>query len=109
MGAVLAAWVPDRDQREDLHLAIAEMAANAFRHGQRPVGARVWADRDRIVCTITDAGTSYGDPFSGFLPAHGFDLSQGGMGLWLARKLWDHVDVLPTGAGLTVRLSTRIH
>jgi hypothetical protein len=30
------------------------------------------------------------------------------MGLWLARKLWDHVDVLPTEAGLTVRLSTRI-
>jgi hypothetical protein len=31
------------------------------------------------------------------------------MGLWLARKLWDHVDVLPTEQGLTVRLSTRVH
>jgi anti-sigma regulatory factor (Ser/Thr protein kinase) len=108
LGAVLAEHVPDRDQREDLHLAVAEIAANAFRHGRRPVSARVWADRSRIVCTITDAGTSYGDPFGGFVPAHGYDLSQGGMGLWLARKLWDHVDLLPGPHGLTVRLSTSL-
>jgi anti-sigma regulatory factor (Ser/Thr protein kinase) len=108
LGAVLAARVPDRDQREDLHLAAAEIASNAFRHGARPVGARVWTDGERIVCAITDRGTSWGDPFSGYLPAHGFDLSHGGMGLWLARKLWDHVDVLPGPDGLTVRLSTRL-
>jgi anti-sigma regulatory factor (Ser/Thr protein kinase) len=108
LGAVLAARVPDRDQREDLHLAAAEIASNAFRHGARPVGARVWTDGERIVCAITDRGTSWGDPFSGYLPAHGFDLSHGGMGLWLARKLWDHVDVLPAPDGLTVRLSTRL-
>ena len=42
------------------------------------------------------------------MPAHGLDLSRGGMGLWLARKLWDHVDVLPTPEGLSVRLSTRL-
>ena len=30
------------------------------------------------------------------------------MGLWLARKLWDHVDVLPSDEGLTVRLSTAL-
>jgi hypothetical protein len=30
------------------------------------------------------------------------------MGLWLARKLWDHVDLLPGSHGLTVRLSTRL-
>jgi anti-sigma regulatory factor (Ser/Thr protein kinase) len=108
-GAVLATRVPDREQREDLHLAMAEIAANAFRHGTPPISARVWSDGDRIICTIADRGTTWGDPFSGYLPAHGFDLSQGGMGLWLARKLWDHVDVLPTDQGLTVRLSTRVH
>ena len=43
-GAVLATLVPDRDQQEDLHLAASEIAANAFRHGVRPVSARVWAD-----------------------------------------------------------------
>lgn len=106
--AVIASLVPDREQQGDLHLAASEIAANAFRHGVRPVSARVWADGDRLVCLISDRGTSYSDPFSGFAPAHGLDLSHGGMGLWLARKLWDHVDVLPTEAGLTVRLSTRI-
>ena len=60
------------------------------------MSARVWADGDRLICVITDRGTSYADPFSGFAPAHGLDLSHGGMGLWLARKLWDHVDLLPS-------------
>jgi anti-sigma regulatory factor (Ser/Thr protein kinase) len=108
LGAVIASLVPDRDQQEDLHLAAAEIAANAFRHGVRPVSARVWADGNRVICVISDRGTSYADPFSGFTPAHGLDLSNGGMGLWLARKLWDHVDVLPTDEGLSVRLSTRL-
>ena len=66
------------------------------------------SDGRQIVCTISDRGTGWGDPFSGYLPAHGFDLSHGGMGLWLARKLWDHVDVLPGADGLTVRLSSRL-
>jgi anti-sigma regulatory factor (Ser/Thr protein kinase) len=108
LGAVIASLVPDREQREDLQLAAAEIAANAFRHGVRPVSARVWADGNRVICVISDRGTSYSDPFSGFTPAHGLDLSHGGMGLWLARKLWDHVDVLPTDEGLSVRLSTRL-
>lgn len=108
LGAVLAALVPDRHQREDVHLAASEIAANAFRHGVRPVSARVWADGDLVICVISDRGTSYTDPLSGFAPAHGPDLSHGGMGLWLARKLCDHVDVLPTDTGLSVRLSTRL-
>lgn len=108
LGAVIAKLVDDSDQQEDLHLGASEIAANAFRHGTRPVSARVWADGNRVICVISDRGTSYSDPLSGFTPAHGLDLSHGGMGLWLARKLWDHVDVLPTGTGLSVRLSTRL-
>jgi anti-sigma regulatory factor (Ser/Thr protein kinase) len=108
LAAVLATVVPDREQREDLHLAVSEIAANAFRHGARPVSARVWAGTDRVVCTIRDRGTGYGDPLAGFQPAHGADLSRGGMGLWLARKLWDHVDLLPGPGGLTVRLSSAL-
>jgi anti-sigma regulatory factor (Ser/Thr protein kinase) len=108
LSAVIAARVPDREQQEDLHLAAAEIASNAFRHGVRPVSARMWADGERLVCAIHDTGTSYTDPFGGFVPAHGPDLSKGGMGLWLARKLWDHVDLLPGPDGLTVRLSTRL-
>jgi anti-sigma regulatory factor (Ser/Thr protein kinase) len=106
LAAVLAAHVPDREQREDLHLAVSEIAANAFRHGTPPVSARVWTSAGWIVCTVTDRGTSYRDVQAGFQPAHGEDLSRGGMGLWLARKLWDHVDLLTGPDGLTVRLSS---
>lgn len=108
LGAVIASFVPDRDLQGDLHLAASEIAANAFRHGMRPVSARVWAEGGRLVCLISDRGTSYIDPCCGFAPAHGTDLSRGGMGLWLARKLWDHVDVLHTDPGHAIRLSTRI-
>jgi anti-sigma regulatory factor (Ser/Thr protein kinase) len=109
LGAALTAHVPDREQLGDLHLATSEIAANAFRHGRRPVSARLWTDGTRMVCTITDSGTGFGDPLAGFQPAHGEDLSRGGMGLWLARKLWDSVDLLPGAGGLTVRLSTRLY
>ncbi|MCZ2827261.1 sensor histidine kinase [Modestobacter sp. VKM Ac-2986] len=106
--AALAAHVPDRERCQDLHLAVSEIAANAFRHGVPPVSARVWASADRVVCTITDRGTGAADELAGFQPAHGTDLSRGGMGLWLARKLWDHVDLVAAPTGLTVRLSTSL-
>ncbi|WP_146220397.1 sensor histidine kinase [Geodermatophilus normandii] len=102
----LEAVVPDADQRADLHLGMSEVAANAFRHGRRPVSARVWADRSTVVCTISDSGTTFADPLAGFLPAHGDDLSAGGMGLWLARKLWDDVDLVSGPEGFTVRLAS---
>jgi anti-sigma regulatory factor (Ser/Thr protein kinase) len=108
LGAALAASVPDVEQREDLHLAVSEIAANAFRHGVPPVSARLWASADRVVCTLTDRGSGAIDPLAGFQPAHGDDLSHGGMGLWLARKLWDHVDLVSAPTGLTVRLSTSL-
>jgi anti-sigma regulatory factor (Ser/Thr protein kinase) len=105
---VIHARVADHDLAEDLHFAASEVASNAFRHGARPVSAQVWVDADRLVCAITDSGRGFDDPFAGFRPAHGDDLALGGMGLWLARKLWDHVDVLPQPRGVTVRLSTRL-
>ncbi|MGY2004800.1 anti-sigma factor RsbA family regulatory protein [Blastococcus sp. SYSU DS1024] len=106
--AVITARVPDPDQAADLHLAASEIASNAFRHGARPVSARVWADGEGLVCTITDQGEGFDLPWAGFRPAHGVDLANGGMGLWLARKLWDHVDLLPGPSGFSVRLSSRL-
>ncbi len=108
LGAVLARYVSDRDVREDLHLGLSEVAANAFRHGTPPVSARLWVGGGRIVCAISDAGMDFDDPLAGFVPAHGYDLSRGGMGLWLARKLWDHVDLLTGRHGFTVRLDATI-
>ena len=109
VGQHLAALGGAPDAMDDLHLAIDEMSANAVRHGAPPVQLRLWASADRVVCTISDRGPGMDDPFAGYGPAHGSDLSRGGMGLWLARQLCDHVDVLDDGgAGLTVRLTTAL-
>lgn len=108
LGAVLSAHVADADLADDLHLAASEVAANAFRHGVPPVSARVWVGPDQLVCEIGDRGSAFADPLAGFQPAHGPDLGRGGMGLWLARKLFDHVDLVPGPDGLVVRLATRI-
>ncbi|NYJ05544.1 anti-sigma regulatory factor (Ser/Thr protein kinase) [Geodermatophilus daqingensis] len=104
----LPALVRDEVQLEDLRLGISEVAANAFRHGKRPVSGRLWSVGREVICTITDSGTTFDNPLAGFIPAHGFDLGRGGMGLWLARKLFDHVDLFPGPTGFTVRLSTTL-
>src|SRR3712207_9096862 len=81
------------------------MTTNALRHGRPPVDLRLWAGEKRLVCTVTDRGAGLQDPFIGYGPAHGDDLSLGGMGLWLARQLCDHVDITPTAEGVRVRLT----
>jgi anti-sigma regulatory factor (Ser/Thr protein kinase) len=91
---------------EDFLLAVDEMTTNALRHGRPPVDLRLWADEKRLICTVTDRGSGLQDPFIGYGPAHGDDLSLGGMGLWLARQLCDHVDITLTDDGVRVRLTT---
>jgi anti-sigma regulatory factor (Ser/Thr protein kinase) len=103
----LAGVVAPDDLVQDFLLAVDEMTSNALRHGGRPVDLRLWVGADRIVCTIADQGTGWDDPFAGYGPAHGEDLSRGGMGLWLARQLCDHVDISAGADGALVRLTMR--
>lgn len=93
------------DLIEDFLLAADEMLSNAFRHGRSPVGLRLWTAPGALVCTISDAGAGRIDPFAGYGPAHGEDLSAGGMGLWLARQLCDHVVIRSDEHGSSVRLT----
>ncbi len=97
-----------RDLVEDFLLAVDEMTSNAVRHGGPPVSLRLWVGADRVVCTIRDRGPGFDDPFAGYGPAHGDDLSRGGMGLWLARQLCDHVDISHGAGGAQVRLTVRL-
>ena len=108
VAAELATVDAPRDLVDDFLLAVDEMTSNAVRHGLPPVSLRLWIGRDRIVCVIGDGGPGWDDPFAGYGPAHGDDLSRGGMGLWLARQLCDHVDIEHDGAGVRVRLTTRL-
>jgi anti-sigma regulatory factor (Ser/Thr protein kinase) len=101
----LAGVPADGDLVQDFLLAVDEMTSNALRHGGRPIDLRLWIGTDRIVCTIGDRGTGWDDPFAGYGPAHGEDLSRGGMGLWLARQLCDHVDITTGPDGAVVRLT----
>jgi len=100
-----------REAVEDFLLAVDEMTSNAVLHGRPPVTLRLWTSPDRIVCSISDGGMGWDDPFAGYGPAHGDDLSRGGMGLWLARQLCDHVDIAGRGegAGVRVRLTTSLN
>ena len=108
VAAELATVRAPRDLIEDFLLAVDEMTSNALRHGRRPVGLRLWIHPDRIVCTVADRGAGWDDPFAGYGPAHGDDLSRGGMGLWLARQLCDHVDITTGDDGTQVRLTVRL-
>jgi anti-sigma regulatory factor (Ser/Thr protein kinase) len=108
VAAELATVAAPRDLIDDFLLAVDEMTSNALRHGQPPVDLRLWIGSDRIVGLIGDSGTGWDDPFAGYGPAHGEDLSRGGMGLWLARQLCDHVDIEHGDDGVRVRLTTRL-
>ncbi|UOY02288.1 sensor histidine kinase [Blastococcus sp. PRF04-17] len=107
VAAELTGLAAPRDLIEDFQLAVDEMTSNAARHGRPPVRLDLWTGADRIVCSIRDHGSGFDDPFAGYGPAHGEDLSRGGMGLWLARQLCDHVDVSRYDDGVQVRLTVR--
>jgi len=89
----------------DLLLAVNELATNAIRHGEPPVSIRLWVSSDRLVCTLTDHGPGVSDPFAGYIwpGAHG-RMPVRGMGLWVARRLCDRLDLVTTPTGFTVRL-----
>jgi anti-sigma regulatory factor (Ser/Thr protein kinase) len=103
---VLANSDLDQDTVEDFVLAIDEIVANAAEHGVPPVDVRLWCSPERLLCAVTDRGTSFDDPLVGYGPAHG-DMAVGGMGLWLARRSVDSLTASPadgSGDGCTVRL-----
>jgi anti-sigma regulatory factor (Ser/Thr protein kinase) len=91
---------------EDLVMAVTEVVTNGLLHGRPPVRLQLWLDGDRAVAAVSDRGPGPADPFAGYRPAHGEDAVRGGMGLWLARQLCDHVDVFAGADGTTVRLAT---
>ncbi len=104
LATLTAAGVGER-AAQDLVFAASEVTTNALRHGRPPVCVRAWSNGDHTVCTVTDAGPGFDDPLAGYLPAHGGDLSRGGMGIWLARQLCDQVTMGRTVEGFTVRLT----
>jgi anti-sigma regulatory factor (Ser/Thr protein kinase) len=93
-----------RERVEEVVLAVHEVVANGWRHGKPPVSVRVWFPRGRVVCTVTDQGVGFEDPFAGYVQGARAELSDGRFGLWLARHFCDEVATSRTGEGFVVRL-----
>ena len=94
------------DRRDDLVLAVNELAANSLRHGGGRGVLRVWNDADSLVCEVADGGR-IADPLAGreLPPAR----TTGGRGLWMVNHLCDLVQVRTTPDGNTVRLRITPH
>jgi anti-sigma regulatory factor (Ser/Thr protein kinase) len=93
-----------RERVDEVVLAVHEVVANGMRHGKPPVAVRVWFPRGRVVCTVTDGGAGFDDPFAGYVRGAGAQLTEGRFGLWLARQFCDEVATSRTAEGFVVRL-----
>jgi anti-sigma regulatory factor (Ser/Thr protein kinase) len=74
--------LPDADLRDQLILALDEMASNALRHGGGRVRAAVRLTPEAYLIEVSDAAA--GSPPS---PAVGRDPSEGGLGLYLIAEM----------------------
>ena len=108
LGAVLATLVTDRDQQEDLHLAASEIAANAFRHGVRPVSARVWADGDRSSASSATAAPPTATRSAASRPPTASTSPSAGWACGWPASSGTTSTCCPPTQGLSVRLSTRL-
>lgn len=93
-----------RERVEEVVLAVHEVVANGMRHGVPPVSVRVWFPRGRVVCTVTDRGSGFDDPFAGYVRGADAARPEGRFGLWLARQFCDEVATTRTAEGFVVRL-----
>jgi anti-sigma regulatory factor (Ser/Thr protein kinase) len=102
--ALESAELPAR-RRQDLVAAVSEVATNALLHGRPPVRVRAWTMTGRALVTVRDGGEGFDDPYLGYLPPR-TGHSEGGMGLWMARQLCDHLDASRDDEGFVVRLTS---
>jgi anti-sigma regulatory factor (Ser/Thr protein kinase) len=91
--------------REDMVLAVNEIATNSIRHGGGSGVLRLWREPEALICEVTDRGR-IDDPLVGRQRPGGAQI--GGYGLWLANQVCDLVQVRSGPGGSTVRVHMRI-
>jgi anti-sigma regulatory factor (Ser/Thr protein kinase) len=91
-------------RREDLALAVNELASNSLRHGGGRGVLRVWHAETSIVCEVLDGGR-IDAPLAGreVPPAD----AVGGYGLWLVNQLCDLMQMRTFAGGSVVRVHMR--
>jgi anti-sigma regulatory factor (Ser/Thr protein kinase) len=88
-------------RRDDLVLAVDEVAANTLRHGSGDPVVRMWAEPGSVMCEVADRGR-FDEPLAGrVLPAPD---AEGGRGLWICNQVCDLVQIRSFENGTVVRL-----
>jgi anti-sigma regulatory factor (Ser/Thr protein kinase) len=93
------------DAREDLVLAVNELATNSVQYGGGGGTLRIWTEPDALVCDVRDRGY-IDNPLAGRI-APPLD-QHGGRGLWLVNHLCDLVQIRSTPNGTVVRVRVRL-
>lgn len=88
-------------RRDDLALAVNELATNSVRHGGGGGVLREWQDSSSIVCEVIDNGR-IDQPLAGREPPPPDAL--GGYGLWLVNQLCDLMQMRTFDGGSIVRI-----
>lgn len=93
------------DAREDLVVAVNELATNSLRHAGGHGKLRIWATDEALLCEISDGGQIV-DPLAGRrLPDA---CATGGRGLWLVNQLCELVQIRSDERGTRIRLSAAL-
>jgi len=93
------------EKRQDLVLALHELATNSVRHGGGAGRLAIWSEPGELVCEIRDGGFIE-DPLVDRRRPPGDRL--GGYGLWLANQLCDLVQLRTGASGSVARVHMRL-
>ena len=92
-------------RKNDLVLAVSELATNSIRYGGGHGVLRHWRDGEMLVCEISDHGT-IDEPLAGRVRPDGGEI--GGFGLWLVNQLCDLVQIRSFESGSVARMHVRV-
>ncbi|MFG1998041.1 anti-sigma factor RsbA family regulatory protein [Spirillospora sp. NPDC048911] len=90
------------DRLDDLVAAVQEIATNVVEHGGGHGSANVWLDGNDVVCDVIDSGSAWNYHLIGHRPPPPDSTS--GLGVWIARRLCDQVEIRSGPHGSMVRL-----
>ena len=106
---LISAWAEREslglERREELVLAVDELATNSIRHGGGAGTLRFWREADTLLCEVQDEGW-FRAPLVG--RARPSPDANSGRGVWLVNQLCDLVQIRSGPTGSVVRVHMRL-